>query len=1245
MNNILQWNINGLRHHFEILQKLIHDRNPTIMCLQETNFKGSDYSNIKDYKVYYKNRENCLAASGGAAIYVKDYINCSEIKLNTNLEAVAVECTLSSKCICICSIYIPDSYDVSKDEIESVIEQLRKPYIIVGDFNSRSTVWGSKKTDLRGKIVEKILSEQDIVLLNSGIPTRFNASNGSLSCIDLFLCSPNLADSLTWTVLDYTYDSDHFPIVISIENDNIPEEIYLPRWKFKKANWEEYRRTIEGVIETLNYLEAKTSDEINSIVSHFESIILGAADKAIPKTKSKIGNKNLPWWNEECEHAIKEAKRAFNKYKKRNTFSNKLEFQVKRAISRRTIRKSKRIAWIDYISSLKKNTPNDDMWKKIKSINGKNKQTKIMYVSTSEDTCISNPKEIANLMGKMFMKNSSDSNFNEEFLKNKTEIERDKTNLDEPETAESRILNNEITLLELQETLKQCKNTSAGPDGIPNVFLKNLPHIAILYLLGIFNSIWLHNIFPEKWREATVIPIPKPGKSRQHIESYRPISLTCCLCKLMEKIVNKRLKWFLETNNLISPHQHGFRQFHSTTDNIVTIEKNICDAFINKQHLIAVALDMEKAYDMLWRERILKILSKHQINGNMLKFANNFLKNRVIRVRVNGHLSDMFDIKNGVPQGAVISVTFFLLAIDDIINSIQAPVKFTMYADDVTLLLAGKNIETSQKLLQNTLNDLQKFSHETGFKFSKSKTTVTVFSKRYKKHKTLELFLDGQKLDILNEVKILGVTFDSKLLWTSHLCKVRNECNKRINILKTLASKNWGADQEIIIKTYNALIQSKIDYGCIVYSSARNRRLQTLSPVQNTGARLATGAFRTSPTESILSEANILPLEYRRKKLCLNYALHTMSTPNNYASSIVLQAEEYSSFYAHKKSYPKPLSVRIRGYLNELGVTLQPVTPRKNFKIAPWTIETPTITEIDIQKHNSNPAALRASFYAQISNYSEYKHIYTDAAKISKATGCAVMAENDELLFKLPDHVSVFTSEAFAILKALEYVDQHSLNKTVIFSDSLSTLTAIKNKATNNDMIRNIIEKYNDIIINNNNATIILNWVPSHIGIEANEKVDGLAKRAALSKQPTFAIHVPMSCQESKKLYIKAIYNRWERQWQDVKAQKPHWLRNSIFERSPALSFERKDQVIINRLRIGHTNISHLHLITKTERGECDVCYTELSVKHILIDCPKYDISRLKFKMIADLEKCLNSVKSCINTLAFLTDIDMYHRI
>ena len=151
----------------------------------------------------------------------------------------------------------------------------------------------------------------------------------------------------------------------------------------------------------------------------------------------------------------------------------------------------------------------------------------------------------------------------------------------------------------------------------------------------------------------------------------------------MEKIVNHRLLWYLEKHQLINKFQSGFRKFHSTYDHLINLQTEIQEALANQQHLSAVCLDIEKAYDMVWKHRILKILQKYGIINNIFNFIKNFLYSRTIQVRVAKSLSSPRTIENGVPQGSVLSVSLFLIAINYVMTNLSEPIKGFLFADDL----------------------------------------------------------------------------------------------------------------------------------------------------------------------------------------------------------------------------------------------------------------------------------------------------------------------------------------------------------------------------------------------------------------------------------------------------------------------------------------------------------------------------------------------------------------------------------
>ena len=132
--------------------------------------------------------------------------------------------------------------------------------------------------------------------------------------------------------------------------------------------------------------------------------------------------------------------------------------------------------------------------------------------------------------------------------------------------------NNPFSLDELTDAISKSHDTAVGPDDVHYQMLKHLPDDALLTLLNILNNIWASGKFPTSWCTSTAIPVLKPGKDTSDPSNYRPIALTSCICKVMERMINSHLVWYLEQNKLISLMQCGFRKQHSTTNHLVRLE-------------------------------------------------------------------------------------------------------------------------------------------------------------------------------------------------------------------------------------------------------------------------------------------------------------------------------------------------------------------------------------------------------------------------------------------------------------------------------------------------------------------------------------------------------------------------------------------------------------------------------------------------------------------------------------------------
>ena len=185
-----------------------------------------------------------------------------------------------------------------------------------------------------------------------------------------------------------------------------------------------------------------------------------------------------------------------------------------------------------------------------------------------------------------------------------------------------------FSVAELKQLLQRANDSATGLDQVHYQLLTQLPNSALSVLLKVYNHVWESGCFPPSWREAVVIPIPIPGKDHSDPGNFRPIALTSCLCKTMERMINAHLMWSLESQGLLSEKQWGFRKNHSTLDHLVHFETFIRNAFIKKERVLTIFFDLEKAYHTIWKHSILADLWDLGFRGHLPRFIQSFLLER-----------------------------------------------------------------------------------------------------------------------------------------------------------------------------------------------------------------------------------------------------------------------------------------------------------------------------------------------------------------------------------------------------------------------------------------------------------------------------------------------------------------------------------------------------------------------------------------------------------------------------------------
>ncbi|EZA53766.1 hypothetical protein X777_06662, partial [Ooceraea biroi] len=240
--------------------------------------------------------------------------------------------------------------------------------------------------------------------------------------------------------------------------------------------------------------------------------------------------------------------------------------------------------------------------------------------------------------------------------------------------------------------------------------------------------------------------------------------------------------------------------------------------------------------------------------------------------------------------------------------------------------------------------------------------------------------------------------------------------------------------------------------------------------------------------------------------------------------------------------------------------------------------------------------------------------------------------------FKLNDICSVAFSEAFAIRKSLKKILYSKEINYALFTDSLSVINGIRNPGNKEPIILDIINLIREI--QNNKKTIKIIWIPSHIGIQGNEQADKAAKEATALDDICTVAH-PVSHHDLYNSIQKQITNKWNYLWSSNPLTKLHIVRNSIFEKIPYNTTNRRDQVILTRLRIGHSRLTHSHLFTHNSPALCQHCNIRITIPHILAECPAYHQSRIKYNIPPDICISLKNKTILPNIIKYVNELNL----
>ena len=877
---VLTLNIQSLPAKFQEFTNFINDfrisqNEPDIICLQEiwqiedpTQFSLPGYHNIE------LNLRNS-AKGGGVGIYMKQNLSYKILPqfsyhVERILETLFVEIMLpDKKKFVIGSLYRPgtkypgltftDQFAQFSDMLSNLLSQLN-------DYSNNVSIYGDFNLDLLKATENKFINEYINNIFSNGYlqivlkPTRLTTHSATL--IDHIITNCKSTNHNSYILCDQI--SDHFPIIHLLETAK-PKLTPSPQpsRNFSIPNINKFKSAIKNYNWNHVLLESCADKATTNFANTFNFLY----DIYFPlkQTKPNINHNPYEPWMSGGILTSRRRRALLHKMSLKNPSECNINlFKKYRNLYNQVIKLAKKLYYERQFKLHQKDCRKT--WQILYSSIRKNKQTKQHCTRLQVDGReTSDPNQMAKLFNEHFTNMASGvvAGLNPTNLCPLDKLEQVNSSFslsDTPITFEEII--NAVDLLPDKKT--------ADASGVSSNFLKQTIYAIIQPLHHIFNLSISTGSVPSLFKIAKIIPIYKNG-DKSNPDNYRPISLLNTFSKLLEKIVAKRLVCYLESNNILSKWQFGFRSGHSTTHPMVYLLNKITESLNEKKFGLAIFCDLKKAFDTCNHKILLSKLSRYGIGGLSLKWFQSYLNNRKQFVHIGGANSNLLDIELGVPQGSILGPTLFLLYINDL--PLHTKLLSLLFADDTTLFASSSDLVTLVSFVNMEFKKICNFFRANLLVLHPEKTKFMIFTKN-KVNMDVQLFTNNNnenenflihvhsihRVDESSStpaIKFLGVYFDENLNFNFQINSLKKKLSKALYSLRI--AKNILSSKSLLL-LYYSLFHSHLLYANIVWSCTSSKKINEVFRMQKNAIRIISKAKYNAHTEPLFKNLEILPL-------------------------------------------------------------------------------------------------------------------------------------------------------------------------------------------------------------------------------------------------------------------------------------------------------------------------------------------------------------------------------------------------
>ncbi len=1109
---ILQLNCSSFT---KVLRKQLSDyidhKGIDVILLQET--WGRDQLQFKKWRPFINNASD---GYGGVAIFSSPTIKVALVEElhDDNLEAIWVKVTINSqKHVILGSVYIrPGDHGkvaILEDKIEKIGDQ---PWLLMGDLNGRNVLWENgyepNRTEDSYKMgckLANLIVSHGAAIHNTGQHTFVHRATQNTSAIDLSFSKGFTGMTTRWVVDQWVVlKSDHRPTILEIE-----DEVLIPpkmKWDLKTADWEEWCKSLEESVITLIEEEALEEMSTDEKVSKLEEILITVSEEIIGK--KEICKHSKCFYTTKLRELHKKLKDAKKKFKGRRDQKN-LDILNKATEEYNTVYLDERKSFWKKVCE--ETTPKT-LWETVNKILKRNKCSAIQPLRNDDGSYEFDDKEIARRLKEVHISRTGTS-VSAQFDDNwktyveheiETILEQEKNGLADPVEQ----YNIDIDTSEVRCAIEKLKpNSSPGPDGILPIMLLKGKNIVSPLLTLIYQEGWKEGRVPNRWKEDHKVFIPKDVPDPHTEKSLRPLSLASVVGKVDERVITVRLVWFLETQFqldtrfLFDPTQYAYRRFRGVPQALLYLVSKIHEGFETGKHTVAAFVDLQGAFDSIWRKGLVYQLHQMGVRGRMLLYVNSYLEDRRSKMLVNTYTSDWIQSEIRVPQGSIISPILFISYVAHMTTSIPEELK---YADDLSTWVTEINLTTAVEKLETRLDSISKWCNKWRLTINAGKTTVVCFQK--KGHSDVTVKVGNQILKQVEFMKLLGTILDENLKFTRNTEHVREKSLKALYGITKILDEANGLRTAMGATLYKCIVFPHLSFSYPVWCTITENDLNSLEEVHRLALRFATGCHSSTATNVLEVLTGCPPLRIQLEEVLIHEYLRILRKPDNDPLREIIAKSSGST--SSKPSPAKLMKAAARDLSRKLDFNkLDPEPTYDPDHMKKVVIESSSIESWkEIGSSNS-----RTSQQIKLALESVSRHIqqlppdcvsaFTDGSSLTNPGACGSAAviytsgiKHQPITIKKPisKRSTSFHAEVAAIELALNFMAEYvpsaprPVGSIMIYTDCQSALNTVVGGNSNTYSKRLVTIDQSTRALKRRGIDVSLCWVPGHAGLHAN---------------------------------------------------------------------------------------------------------------------------------------------------------------